>query len=453
MSIYNPLIQSLKPVSLSITPTVAPSAPAATPAANPTVTQNGQPTVALGSNSNLIFNTQLNNLDSVGPSADDITITITDQNGSIDCSGFQSVEIICGIEEFPRSFTIVTTEKFPDDASQIEFLPGCSCVVKVGGVPIITGNVDRVEPEFAAPDTHIVTIAGRNKTCDLVDCSALVNADGSVPTATTQISGLNILQIAQALCAPYNIQLTATSNTDTITYPIIPNFVINLGQTPYDVLEIAASYNAVLIYDNPDGSLVIGPVGTKFHTGTIGTDILIQSGRAVYDMSNRYSTYVPVLYSQVTDVANDTVGAAITPGSKFPNGAQGVSRFRPLIIQNESATISDGQITSVAEAVATYEANRRFGRSQIITVTVTTWRDTSNNLFTPNQLVTITSPNLKLNNNVLLISKVTFRKDVNSGTTAELELMAPAAFAIQPPTIAGQLDIMQQLNPSTGQTS
>ena len=85
---------------------------------------------------------------------------------------------------------------------------------------------------------------------------------------------------------------------------------------------------------------------------------------------------------------------------------------------------------------ATWEMNRRNGRSQSISLTCDNWRNSAGALWKPNSLATVDAPILKLPGKTWLISEVTYRRDDKS-IHADLVLMLPDAFALAPSSLQG----------------
>ena len=74
---------------------------------------------------------------------------------------------------------------------------------------------------------------------------------------------------------------------------------------------------------------------------------------------------------------------------------------------------------------------RRFGRAKRLQVTVDGWRDSAGKLWGRNTLRRMSLPVCGLVDQLWLLGEVTFRKD-DRGTAAEMVLMPPAAFSVEP---------------------
>ena len=79
---------------------------------------------------------------------------------------------------------------------------------------------------------------------------------------------------------------------------------------------------------------------------------------------------------------------------------------------------------------------RRAGRSRVVNVTCDSWRDSAGTLWTPNTLVPISLPSLKLVADGFVITEVSYVRSgddgEDGGTTAELTLMQPDALKPEP---------------------
>jgi prophage tail gpP-like protein len=205
--------------------------------------------------------------------------------------------------------------------------PGATCQVKIGADVVITGYVDRRLSSFG-PGMHQIRLQGRGKCEDLVDCS--ITPD--------QIQGMSIftsslLDLANKLGKPYNV--TASSLTGDNVPLVFPNgsplqFNANLQQTPYEVLEMAARFVGVLVYEGTDGNLIIAEVGTSTMASGFAQGTNVQNASVGFTMDERFSDYLPVLMS------TNFFGQGGIGGKQFPWAFdKGVTRFRQRIVVSE----------------------------------------------------------------------------------------------------------------------
>lgn len=341
--------------------------------------------------------------------SDDLFLVI----GNRKLSGWVGMRVTRGIERCPSDFEVTMTELFPGQARALVVQPGDPCQVLLGSDPVITGYVDRFIPSITAT-THTITVSGRSKSADLVDCSA--EWEGG------QISGSSALEIAQKLAAPYGI----TVNAEVDTGAIIPQFNLTLGETGYTIIERIARYRGLLIYDLPDGSVTLAQAGNgKMASGVVqgkGDDGNLLRATATYSSDQRFSTYDTFLMS-VDTLSDLGDGGNLKATATDP----GVNRHR----QRDIIAESGGGGLDVAIQRGLWEAARRAGRSYRIDVSVDSWRDRAGKLWTPNFTIPLELPMLKLPEASWLIGEVTFRKD-NFGTRADMIIMPRPAFLPEP---------------------
>ena len=337
--------------------------------------------------------------------------TLTLQIGARRFLGWQEVRVTRGIEQMPSDFELKVTERNPD-GSKITITPGDKCTVLIGGNPVLTGYVDRYSGDLA-PGRHNVSVSGRSKCEDLVDCAVIY--DGG------QVVAGNVLQLAADIAKPYGITVSGEQGRSDI-----PQTNINLGETCWEIIERVARYSALLAYDAPDGNLVLAKLGTVLHSSGFEQGVNVQSASVSYGMDQRYSEYVAAHMS--VDQLSELGSGGLLYGKITDSG---VPRLRRRVIVSEQTTSG----YDVAEARAAWERNRRIGRSMSVTVVCDTWRDSAGLLWQPNQLASVHIPALKLNRQQWLVSEVSYERNAENGTTAQVTLMPPQAFTVEPTAI------------------
>jgi prophage tail gpP-like protein len=345
--------------------------------------------------------------------SDDLSLVVNSQT----ISGWQSIRVTRGIERCPNDFDILMTEHFPSEfIEDVVVRPGDECQVKIGDDLVLTGYVDR---EMISIDkgSHNLRIIGRGKCQDLVDCVA--EWDGN------QITGATALDISQKLASPYGITVSSAAFEDKLVQTPIPQVNLILTETAWEIIERTCRYRGMLAYENPDGNLFLSRVGDKKHSSGFSEGVNAQEAQAEYSMDKRYSEYH--VYLQSIDTFQD-VGTGGNEISVIKD--ENVRRNRKMSIISEAGMLG----SAIAIARGTWERNRREGRSSIITVVADNWRDSEGMLWTPNMLVDLSFPTLKLPDDPtpMLISEVTYNLTLENGTTARIVLMPPLAFSVQP---------------------
>ena len=90
---------------------------------------------------------------------------------SSDWFGWTYADIIQTMDAVAGSFSIGLTHRWPGGGEPPPITPGAACTVSVDGEPLISGYIDVVSPHYSA-DEHGINVSGRDRTGDLVDCSA-----------------------------------------------------------------------------------------------------------------------------------------------------------------------------------------------------------------------------------------------------------------------------------------
>lgn len=338
-------------------------------------------------------------------------------------SPWQEVRITRGVERMPADFDLTTTEA-SDDPAVLDVQPGAECRLEILGDLVLTGFVDRYAPSFDQ-GAHDVRITGRSRSADLVDSSAIFE-DEAGKELPTQLSAVSALELATRLARPHKVAVTALFGEG----PRIPQFSANLTETPAELIERVARFAQRLVYDQPDGSIVLAPVGTRSHASGFQQGINVERASVVYAMDQRFGEY-DVLLLPVNNLGDATLAAQGNAGWNLRHrvkdeGVPSTRRRRRVIMVEQ---MWGGE--ALAKARAEWEAARRFGRSQVVNLTTDSWRDRAGVLWEPNQLVRLDLPALKLVGQDWIISEVTYRRGMD-GTHADLVLMPPAALTPQP---------------------
>ncbi|GAC1340791.1 MAG: contractile injection system protein, VgrG/Pvc8 family [Acetobacteraceae bacterium] len=374
------------------------------------------------------------------PDDGDLTLELD----GVKISGWQKIRVTRGVERCPSDFDIALTEKFPSQAQQVVITPGQVCRVKIGGDLVLTGYVDRYAPSISA-DQHSIRIMGRSACEDIVDCSAVWRGSA--------INGSTVRSIAEKLCQSYGVTVTALAGDG----PIVPQLLINLGETPFQIIERITRYGSMLAYDDPTGNLVLSQVGTEKMASGFRQGENVLSAAPEFSLDQRYNEY----HGHIT--STDMFADLQTPGSRDGNTPaiehdaglanlkrpDGQKRTRVLSIITEQV---DEQGYFVTRRVK-WEKARRYGRSQAIRLEADSWRDRKGKLWEPNYRVMTHIPSCKVVDLELVIGEVTYMRD-EQGTRASLVLMPPEAYQPEPVIInpfAAMLNIAPAASQSAGQ--
>lgn len=330
-------------------------------------------------------------------------------NGRI-YDGWKEVEIRNSLKSVSGSFSLSITDKWSGQSQPWAIAKGDECELKLGNDTVITGWVDTVSPE-ADIDNRSIAVAGRDKTCDLVDCSA-IHSSG-------EIAGVTLKRLAEILCAPFSVPVIFEGNPGA-RFEVVK---INQGDSPFEILEKQARKRGFLLTTNSKGALVITRPGKVLSSTRLEFGKNVKRGSATFDGKNQFSSYTVKSqdsgYSQELD---PSFAYSIKASAKDPS----VKRYRPLLIQAEQlAGLGDAQTR------ANWEATVRAARGDSFNVTVQGWRQGDGTLWRPNQLVQCKAEWIGLNGE-MLITDVVYKLDDSSGTTVVLNLERKDAYTPEP---------------------
>ncbi|OVZ81336.1 phage baseplate assembly protein [Yersinia kristensenii] len=346
--------------------------------------------------------------------SDDLTLEV----GGRAITGWSKIQVTRSIEKLPSSFELSLMDRYPASEWQQWVNPGDACVVKLGNDAVLTGYIDSWDNKISGT-THEVTAKGRSKCQDLVDCSA--------EWPNSVISQSTVLQIAQKLAEPYGINVTS----DITDMAVVPKFTLNWGETAQAVIEHVTRWAALLYYDQPDGNLYLTRVGQRKAASGVEQGVNILSANLHTDINQRFIDYTGVALSSNAMARRPASGgnniSALVRTQDTELAQQLPNRHRNKIIIVESTMNSENLVRNSLD----WSINRNNGRSKMLSVQVDHWRDRNNQLWETNSLIPITIPSMGLKNELWLLSSVTYLKDAN-GTVANMTLMPPEAFAVQP---------------------
>jgi prophage tail gpP-like protein len=328
-------------------------------------------------------------------------------NGAVH-TGWKAVQVKLSMDNLSGAFHLDITDKWGSNTLlnpvAREIKPADACTVDIEGETVITGYIDKVSPSYDSL-THGISVDGRDKAGDLVDCS-IINGTG-------QYKGLKLEQIAQRICEPFGIPVITNIDTG----KKFDTFNIEQGMTAFEAIQKMCKMRRCLAISDGKGRVLI----TRAGTDTASTPLLegqnILAASADYDFTERYRQYVCKGQKQGDDnssINNIRANKGVVTDEFVP-------RYRPLLV------VADGQadgLTCFERAV--FEAAVRRGKSRKFNVTVVGWLQADGSLWGINKLVQIESKWLGVLD-TLLIAEVNFKIDQN-GETTELTITSPEAY-------------------------
>lgn len=323
-------------------------------------------------------------------------------------AGWESVRVTRSMEHGAGSFSLAVSERWSTLDAPLQVQPGQACELSLGGATVITGYVDEVDAEIDA-DEHSVSVAGRDTTADLIDCSATGKAG--------QWRGLKVEQIAAQLAAPFGVRVRA----DVDTGKALTSFALQEGETVFEAICRAARFRALLVVSDSAGGLLI----TRAGSGQVATALVLGENllqcRVRSDWRDRFRDYVFKGQAPGSDFFSGAAAAHVT--AKASDG--GMTRYRPLVL-----TADAPDIAATLQQRAAWEANNRAARSLSVTAKVQGWTH-SGGLWAPNSLVTVVADSLHLAAQLLVVA-VEFGLSGSAGSTTTLTLTRADAYTLLP---------------------
>lgn len=326
----------------------------------------------------------------------------------------RNINSICGDFQFTMADFVF------DDMEPI--IAGQNVVVKISAgvagileTKLITGYIDRVSRRKAGNSTEL-SFSGRDKTSDLVDCSAIHKSN------TWKRKG--VLEIAQDICSPFGIDVEWDTDA---TGQVVDDFTIQNGETSFAAIERLCRAFGILPTTDPDGKLLLTAIGEEKADQRLEVGKNIKELLTEEDYSGRYSQYIcrgqPRGNGSTWTKDNiQLLGEAIDAG---------IDRYRPLVLIAEKKMTA----TEIAKRAA-WEAQVRAGRAIKSDVTVRGWYQDPENEegsrpWEIGEIVELIDESWKINAE-LVISSVSFSLAEGAGRITTLELSPPEIFKADP---------------------
>lgn len=330
-------------------------------------------------------------------------------NGKV-FGGWKDVSITRSLNAISGSFSLSVTDRWSGQAEPWIVAPDDECVVKVNGEPVISGYVFGVENSIEKAGRSI-TVTGRDKTADLVDCS--------IDLKTTQLEKISLSRLAKLLADPFGIAVTIDVSTGA---PFNP-FAFNQGETCFEALERACKLKGALLTGDGAGGVLITRPGTNRSTTILEQGQNLLQASASFDHTDRFSRYK--VKGQASKFGED-----LDPAFSFQVQATAtdpsVKRFRPMLIVND--TVLDNQN---ARTRALWESKNRAAKAGKFKIKTVGWKQADGTLWRPNQLVRVRSSWLGLDDDLLAVT-VQMNLSDKDGTTTEINLERKDAYLPEP---------------------
>lgn len=253
-----------------------------------------------------------------------------------------------------------------------------------------------------APKGKTVTVDGKSKGADAVDCHPVKHKTGRFENKT-------LLEVANELD-----EVRCGFKAD-IPLPKIPKVQRQPTDTIFQTVEREARRIGAMLAGQPDGSILITRAGTKRHAGAL---ILGESPVQEMDVKikcdQKFSSYT-ARGQRAGGVGKDNLRL------EQKEKDESVGRNRPMLLLPEG----DWTKKELKKRLR-WERLRRASFGTTISVKVSTWRDEDGLLWEPGRLVALVNEPEDIDGDYTL-STANFRQSLDEGTIAYLTFVDPKA--------------------------
>lgn len=334
-------------------------------------------------------------------------------NGA-DYAGWLDVEITAGIERQARDFKLSITRSWPNAPANVRRVKqGDLCELYIGADKVLTGFVDAMPIGYTSSSISL-SITGRSKTADLVDCSA--------DFASGQWRNRKIEKIAADLASSYGIKVIA----DIDTGALISDHQIDTGETAFESIGRLLLLRQMLSTDDAEGNLHLISAGSG---GLANTALVFGKNILAASIGNDYKDVFSDYVVKGQRAGNDYDSAeSVASVSAVASDATLARHRKTIIMLNGNATQQD------CSQRAKYERLYRAAKAIETVYTVQGWRQDDGTLWKPNQMVSVSDPIIGFER-TLLITEVSYRLSESDGTTCDIKV-APKEGFIPSPEVA-----------------
>ncbi|EHJ7193383.1 phage baseplate assembly protein [Salmonella enterica] len=327
-------------------------------------------------------------------------------------SGWTSVTVNRSIETMAGYFDLGVNVQTSTDLSSLA--PGKPFTLSIDGQTVITGYTDGRRRQMGA-DSMKITIAGRDKTADLIDCAAIYKGG--------QWKKRTLEQIARDLCQPYGVAVR-WELTDAESAAPFTSFTLDHSETVYEALGRAARARGVLITSNAAGDLVFTRADES-HSDRLVLGENLLSVDFDEDYRDRFSEYTVKGHGRSNGKVGDTVDTRTIASQKGTATDSAITRYRPMII------LADSKIDAQsATARALREQRRRLAKSVTFEAQLDGWTRSNGQIWMPNILAEIDASKFAIQTGPLLVSKVVLTLDDREGVKTTLTLAPRDGFLV-----------------------
>ncbi|WP_084174660.1 phage baseplate assembly protein [Afifella pfennigii] len=361
------------------------------------------------------------------------------------CEEWSAAEVVRDLKDFSGSFTFIlrdatrslATFEWASPPPVFRLRPGPEVRILIDGELVLHGYIEKVIPDIDDERAE-VTISGRDKAGDLIDCAAAPDGPG-------EFRQVKLEEAARRVAAPFGLKVRSEIDTG---HPF-PRYPLDLAETGLAAIEKGARQRHALVTSDGTGGVVITRTGASRAPAALTLPGNMKASRAEYSHENRHSDTIvrgqaeraggrregravpldvngdphAVDERQAGDgsaTERERYGTAIVGRAQDPE----ITRYRPIVHLAK---------TQPDEVSATDEADWRMrtarAEAEDLQTRVHDFR-ANGALWKVNQLAFVSDRYQGIERD-LLISRTVYRYD-EKGAETELTLSSPEAFDARP---------------------
>jgi prophage tail gpP-like protein len=325
---------------------------------------------------------------------------VTVSVGGVNYTAFKHMTVNAAFNEAARDFYLEIACELGASATNRIFRTGAKVTISSNGSLLLTGFVDRKQPEID-DKMALIKVSGRSNSADLVDSTA--------KHQTGRFKNKTPLEIGNEVSTGIGAKFTTDTQLEKIE-----QYQLQPGESCFRCVEKMARLQGKTITGTADGNAKITKASGQRHAGMLLEGGNILKGQSDHNDSNRHSEITVKgqrPYGHGTD--NLEINAKARDSS--------ISRHRPFEIILDSDTTKE-----VAKKRAKTRRDRAAGHALKATIVVQGFRDDGGAVWEPGHLIYTESATLDISQD-MLIEKASFKQD-DKGSVTTLNLTDPRAY-------------------------
>jgi prophage tail gpP-like protein len=318
------------------------------------------------------------------------------------------VQLRWGYDSDLFRFTAVERDNPPGMFYRLQFVPGETCQINLGGIDVINGFIETRQVAYDAT-RHGVELQGRSQTN--------WPAKSSVNTKSGSFDGMTFTEVVKKVLQPFPVGAITIGTIDETPFDKLQ---AQKGEMIWDFLERIARPRGVLLSADSFGNfLLIG----DHHMPVVNTQLIegenIKKAQWLFKKEHVWQAY--------------RVDAESAGGSNGISGEQASGDLTATVggsgqLNSILITPAEQPVKSIAEVLARAKNEWLWHEGTLIegTVTVQGWFRDKQNIWWPGDNVFVYSPMAPVNM-MMKIQSATFTQDNANGTETTLELKQPWA--------------------------